>query len=117
MRSSPPCNETVTVGVEGAGGNATLKLYDADGTEVGSQSVGPVGGGRQVIELGQIGQGLVPGQYRYELTVTDVSGDPVEVQTLTRTRIDGVRYGPAGPMLVSGSLEIPLSDVVEIISE
>ena len=109
-------DETITVGVEGGGGNATLTLYDANGREVGSYSVGPIGGGRQEIELAEIGQGLVPGQYRYELTVTDVSGDPVEVQTFTRTRIDGVRYGPAGPLLVSGSLEIPLADVVEIIA-
>jgi hypothetical protein len=79
--------------------------------------VGPVGGGRQEIQLGDFVEGFVPGRYRYELTVTDGSGAPVAVQTFTRTRIDGLRYGTAGPLLVSGSLEIPLADVVEIIAE
>lgn len=109
-------DETITVGVEGTGGSGTLTLYDENGVRVGSYPVGPVGGGRQEIELSLTGEDFVPGDYRYELTVTN--GDqPVAVQTLTRARIDGVRYGSSGPVLVSGGLEIPLASVVEIISE
>jgi len=109
-------DEIITVGVEGNGGAGTLTLYDENGVSVGSYPVGPVGGGRQEIELSLTGEDFIPGDYRYELTVTD--GDqPVTVQTLTRARIDGVRYGPTGPVLVSGGLEIPLASVVEIISE
>ena len=110
-------DEFITVGVEGRGGAGTLTLYDDNGTKVGSYEVGPVGGGRQEIEIGEIGQGLVPGRYRYELTVTGSEGEPVKVQTFTRTRIDGVRYGSAGPLLVSGTLEIPLANIVEVFAE
>ena len=109
--------ERITVGVAGSGGDATLTVYDANGTRVGSRSVGPVGGGRQEIEIGAAGQGLAPGTYRYELTVTGPDGSPVQVQTFQRTRIEGVRYGPSGPVLVSGGVEIPLANVVEIIAE
>ena len=109
--------QLITVGVEGRGGAGTLTLYDDNGTKVGSYEVGPVGGGRQEIEIGEIGQGLVPGRYRYELTVTGSEGEPVKVQTFTRTRIDGVRYGSAGPLLVSGTLEIPLANIVEVFAE
>lgn len=109
--------ETVTVGVEGAGGDAVLSIYDADGNRVGSREVGPVGGGRQEIELGSAAQGLEPGRYRYELTVSGEDGSPVEVQTLMHVRIDGVRYGPQGPVLFSGDVEIPLANVVEIIAQ
>jgi len=109
-------DEVVTVAVDGVGGTAVLTLYDADGTEVGSRVVGPVGGGRQEIELGDAASGLEAGSYRYELTVTDVSNESVSVSTFTRARIDGVRYGSEGPLLFAGSLEIPLANVIEIIA-
>ncbi len=108
-------NDTITVGLEGPG-EATLILYDANGVAVGSREVGPVGGGRQEIELGDAAVGLDPGDYRYELVVHGADGEPVEVQTFTQTRIDGLRYGPQGPLLIAGTLEIPLSDIVEILA-
>lgn len=108
-------NESITVGVDGSGGDATLTIYDADGNEVGSREVGAIGGGRQQIELGEAADGLEPGSYTYELTVKDATGESVQVQTFQRMPIDGLRYGPNGPVLMSGALEIPLADVVEII--
>ena len=108
-------SESITVGVDGSGGEATLTIYDADGNEVGSRAVGAIGGGRQQIELGDAAEGLDPGRYTYELTVTDEAGEPVQVQTFQRVAINGLRYGPQGPMLIAGDLEIPLADVVEII--
>lgn len=110
-------DETITVGVGSIGGSATLTLYDSDGQEVGSRIIGSVGGGRQEISVGEIASNLAPGRYRYELTVTDASGESVEVETLTVASIDGVRYGLGGPFLVSGDLEIPLATVVEIIAQ
>jgi flagellar basal-body rod modification protein FlgD len=106
--------DKITVGVGGVGGDATLRIYDANGTQVASQSVGPVTGGRQDIDLGAIGQGLAPGTYRYELAVTDAQGAAVQVQTFMHARIDSVRFGPSGPVLVSGGVDIPLSNVVQI---
>jgi hypothetical protein len=39
----------------------------------------------------------------------------VEVQAFTRARIEAVRFGPQGPVLLAGDgLEIPLSTVVEV---
>lgn len=106
---------SVTVGVEGSGGSATLTILDENGREVGSREVGAIGGGRQEIDLGSAADGLPPGRYQYRVTVTDADGAPVRVQTFTRALVDGLRYGPHGPTLTSGSLEIPLADVVEII--
>ena len=107
--------DTVTVGVEGVG-EATLFLYDASGVLVGSRDVGPVSGGRQDIELGDAAAGLDPGDYRYELVVRGADGGALEVQTFTRAQIDGLRYSPQGPLLIAGTLEIPLSNIVEILA-
>lgn len=109
--------ESVTVGVGGTGGNATLTIYDASGNAVGTRDLGAIGGGRQDIQLGDAAKGLDPGQYTYGVTVTDADGNPVKVTTLERATIDGVRYGSQGATLLAGSLEIPLANVVEIISQ
>ena len=53
--------------------------------------------------------------YRYEVQVQGAEG-AVEVETFSSLRIDGVRYTPQGPVLLSGDVEIPLSSVVELVS-
>jgi len=109
-------SETVTVVVGEGGGRAVLSLYDADGNRVGSREVGPVGPGRQEIALGAAAEGLPAGTYHYELGVADEQGVPVEVRSLTRVRVDGVRYGPSGAVVLAGPLEIPFADVTEILA-
>jgi len=109
--------ESVTVGVGGSGGDATLTIYDADGNPVGTREVGSVGAGRQEIELGDAAAGLAPGQYTYGLTVTDPGGNDVQVQTFERATIDGLQYGSNGPVLLAGNLQIPLANVAEVTSQ
>jgi flagellar basal-body rod modification protein FlgD len=109
-----PDGESVTVAVGGNGGTATLKIYDEGGNVIGSRELGAVGPGRQNIPLGDVASGLAPGSYRYGVEVTDAQGTPVPVQSYTTGRVDGIRHGPNGPVLIAGSLEIPLVSVVEI---
>lgn len=108
--------DTVTVGVGGTGGQGELRILDQNGTVVGTRDLGFVGPGRKEITLGAAAEGLEPGQYSYELNVVGEDGRAVEVQTFARMQIDGVRYGPGGPMLISGNLEIPLGSVVEVVT-
>ena len=108
--------ESVTVGIGGDGWTGVLTLLDQDGQVVGERELGSLGPGRQEIALGEAASGLEPGQYSYRVEVSDAAGETVEVQTFTHVQIDGVRYGPGGPVLISGNLEIPLSDVVEVIA-
>lgn len=110
-------DEAVTIGVGETGGDGVLTLYDQDGNRVGTRDLGTLVGGRQQIELGAAAEGLPPGAYRYEVTVLDADQSSVEVRTFMSAHIDGVRYGPAGPQLLSGDLEIPMADVVEIIQQ
>jgi hypothetical protein len=108
--------ETVTVQVDGAGGSAALQLFDARGAQVASATLGALGGGRHEIALDDYVSDLEPGRYRYQITVTDAEGESVPVRGYVRALVDGVRFGPGGPTLTAGALEISLADVVEILS-
>jgi flagellar basal-body rod modification protein FlgD len=117
VQVGPDFPSTVTLGVGGAGGDATLTLQDADGNTVATIDVGELGPGRQTISLQdyEVVNGLPQGTYRYEVQVQGAEG-AVEVETFSSLRIDGVRYTPQGPVLLSGDVEIPLSSVVELVS-
>ena len=107
-------NASVSATVGGSGGNATLKIFDESGREVGSRQLGHVPPGNGSWELGDAARGLPPGQYTYTLEVSDSNGDSVPTQTYTVARIDGVRYGSDGPVLTAGPLSIPIGQVVQI---
>jgi flagellar basal-body rod modification protein FlgD len=104
----------ITVGAAAAG-DAELRILDSTGRQVASGPVGRVSTGRNIIEPGALAADLPPGDYRYELTVTGPDGGSVSVQSFTRVRIEAVRFGVQGPVLLAGDgLEIPLSTVVEV---
>jgi flagellar basal-body rod modification protein FlgD len=104
----------VTATVGGAGGKAVLKIYDAGGKVVGTRDLGTVGAGKQSFPLGDAVKGLDPGRYRYGIEVVDGEGNPIPVQTFSSGRVEGIRHGPNGPVLIAGNLEIPVISVVEI---
>jgi len=106
----------LVVGVDGEGGTAQLKIFDESGGEVRSRSVGQLDPGRQEINVEGLVGNLEPGRYTYTLEITDTEGSPVELQTFSRIKIDGVRYGPEGPVLMAGDLEVPIGNVVEVLA-
>lgn len=110
--ASGEANVTFEVGT--GGGAATVRVYDANGREVGSRDLGNVAAGRQTVELGDAVSGLPAGNYTYKVEVTAAGGATVPVQTYTVGTIDGVRYGQEGPVLLSGGIEIPLQYVVAV---
>lgn len=107
----------VTAGIS-TSGNATLKLYDKSGKEVGSRSLGYVGIGRQDFNIGDAAKGLsAEGAYAFKITVTDTSGKDVPQQTYTVGKIDGITYGQDGTAaLKMGPLTIDFGAIVEILS-
>jgi len=93
---------------------ATLHIFNASGSEVGSQSLGSVGAGKQTFNLGKMTEGLAPGTYTYTIDATDGSGTAVAVQTYTTARIDGVSSGQNGLVLTAGGITIPYGSIVRI---
>jgi flagellar basal-body rod modification protein FlgD len=109
-----PGSTTVTASIGGAGGPATLHLFDASGKEVGTRELGIVESGKQTFALGDAAKDLAPGVYTYSIDAKDFQGKPVDVQTFISGRIDGVRYGKDGPVFTMGGITIPLGSIVEI---
>lgn len=95
-------------------GEATLRLYDNVGNEVGTVALGPVAGGLQRIDVSAADVGLPAGAYTMKVEITDANDVVTPASTLMRGRVDGVRYTADGPMLVCGSLMVPLNAVVEV---
>ncbi len=95
-------------------GEVTLRIFDESGVEVGKRVVGSLTAGRHELALGEAAEGLEPGLYRFEVEAVNSEGIDIETQSFVHVVVDGVRYGPAGPVLLAGGLEIPLADVAEI---
>ena len=99
------------------GGTATLRILDESGREVGSRPLGFVAAGRHEVDLGSAVHGLDSGSYHYAIDIADSAGDPVPVQPFIRARIDGVRYGPNGPVLTAGDVRIAFGTILQITEE
>jgi len=106
----------ITVGIGGEGGAGILKVYDAEGNEVRTKNLTDLEPGRQEIDIAEAVGSLDPGRYAYSLEVSGPDGTPMEVQTFSRLEINGVRYGPGGPVLMAGDLEVPIGNVVEVLA-
>ncbi len=106
----------LVVGVGGEASSGTLKILDDDGEEVASMELGALESGPtgNRDRPGHLGPGARTLQLHRGAHGRD--GDGTGIQTFSRVHIDGVRYGPGGPVLISGDLEIPLSNVVEVLS-
>ena len=105
---------TVEATFGSAATNATIHVFNAGGSEVGSQSLGSVGAGKQTFNLAKMTEGLAPGTYTYTIDATDGSGAAVAVQTYTTARIDGVSSGQNGLVLTAGGITIPYGSIVRI---
>ena len=118
IETGPDADTRVVLGVGAGGGDATLTLRDEAGDIVATLDLGDVPAGRSEFTLSDFDavQDLPDGTYTFEVTVVGGDNVGVEAETFTRMRVDGVRYGPMGPVLLSGDVEIPLSDVVEIVT-
>lgn len=105
---------SVQFDVGGKGGLATLKIYDARGQQVGARDLGFVSAGRHEYDIGGAADGLQAGGYTYAIDVKDAAGKAVPSQTLIDAIVDGVNYGPEGPVLTSGPLRIPFATILKI---
>jgi flagellar hook assembly protein FlgD len=74
------------------------------------------GEGIHAIDLAEASNGLAPGQYTLSVE-TQAGGEGITVSALSSGVVQGVRWGTSGPVLVVGSTEVPLMNVLEITSQ
>ncbi len=101
---------TLTADIGGTGGNAVLTVLDAQGMPVKSLELGPIGGGRQTLEVAN----LPPGEWRYQLEVKNANGQSITARPLVMGRVDGVHFAAGGPQLKVAGLDVPLEKLLEI---
>ncbi len=106
----------LTAGIGGTGGDAVVRIFDESGKEVATKELGFLAPGRHDLSVDDLVSGLEEGRYTFKLQVTSETGEAVEAQTLTRVRVEGIRYGPKGPILMAGGEEIPLGNVLEVLA-
>jgi len=99
-------------------GAASLKvdLLDAQGDIVATLNTAVDGEGVHRIDLAEAANGLAPGQYTLSVE-TQAGGEGITVSALSSGVVQGVRWGTSGPVLVVGSNEVPLMNVLEITSQ
>jgi flagellar basal-body rod modification protein FlgD len=107
---------SVTASFAGAADSATLHIFNANGLEVGSRSLGSVAGGKQTIDLGDAAKGLKTGAYTYTIDAKDSAGAAMAVQTYTTGKVDGISSGQNGIVLNVGAFTVPYSNVIQIIN-
>lgn len=106
------------VNVKEGVGNVEVTVYNEGGAKVGVVKLGNVKPGRQALDLeGLTGQGqkLPDGNYRLVATGTDKDGNPVQVDTFTKTKVLSVGVSGTGINLnLPGNRSVSLGDVTQI---
>lgn len=110
-----PSNGKATVDCTVAGsGQGTLTITDATGKVLGTRNLGYVSSGSHTFDIGSAGTGLKEGGYRYYVDVKGGDNKPVQVETYTTARVDGITYGSDGAMLTAGPLRIKPGQIIKI---
>ena len=95
------------------GGAIRVELRDAGGNVILSQDTAVSGAGVHRIDLGSAANGLPAGSYTVSVQVLGGNGT-VQATPLSNGVVRGVRPGVTGPVLVVGTQEVQLSNVLEI---
>ena len=95
-------------------GTLTARLVDSTGKTVRTISLGGVKAGRASVPVDSLTAGVPPGNYTVALDLTGAGGAVTHPATLVRARVDGVLYGPNGPVLKSGTRTFSLSSITSV---
>ncbi len=93
-----------------AGG--TLKIYNSSGSQVGSADLGSMKSGINSISWNT--SNVNPGDYTYEISAVDKSGNPVSATKLISGKVTGVTFKNDTAYLTINGQQVAFSNIVSI---
>jgi len=97
--------------------DVTITIYDSDGNEVKTISESDLSSGANSISwdgTDDDGDTLDDGDYTFEVSAADSSGDSVDVTTYSLAQVTGVVYEDGTPYLIADGLAISLDDIAGV---
>ena len=98
--------EAVTVTISNEAG-LPVRTFELNGRSSGDHTLEWDG-------LDASGSNVATGTFSYEISATDVAGNPVEAESFVRGKVDRITFGQDGIMLWIGKIRIPMSDVESV---
>jgi flagellar basal-body rod modification protein FlgD len=95
----------------------TIRIIDAAGAVRRTITAGQQGAGRHTVPWhgrDELGSTLPDGTYRFTVTAADVAGQPVDAETLTQGRVEGVEYVDNQVYLVVGGNRVDLPSILSV---
>lgn len=96
-----------------------VNIYDSTGLFVRNLELGVMAAGDQTITWDGLDQGgniVVDGAYQFEILAMDEMENRIRVDTYTSGTVTGVNYKNGSAYLMAGPLEIPLDQVLRVLS-
>jgi flagellar basal-body rod modification protein FlgD len=112
---------SVTLGYKLASPAATVttKIYNSEGVLVRTLKTSNVAAGDGSVTWDgedEDGSQMAAGKYTFEVSAVDSKGNAVTSSTYVTGKISGVRFTSNGTAFVVGGVEVPLSDILEILN-
>lgn len=99
--------------------SAYINIYDAYGSFVRNLETGALSAGRQSIDwdgVDHLGNQALDGNYTFEVSTIDAQGNNIPTISYTTGIVTGVNFKNGTAFLLTENQEIPMGNVVEVIS-
>lgn len=96
------------------GGDLTVRIVDANGATLKTRHIGSVGSGRTAVAIGDLTSTLPAGTYRVVFDLASGTDGVTHPTPLVTATVDGIRFGPNGADITSGSLSFPIGSIVSV---
>ena len=92
--------------------NITIKIYDEDGDPVETLEFGSQEEGKNSITWDC--SGVADGNYTFDVSATDASGDEIPAYTIMTGRVTGVTFRDGSPYISVNGQDIAFGDVISV---